>query len=92
MKNRYGLKRGPIPRLQSFWDARAACNFIGGGTGTGLIIVAALCGVLGQPVLALPTPGAGGGGFRAAYGLSGNRSALALDEFIFQSADILDDA
>ncbi|MCB1694889.1 MAG: dimethyl sulfoxide reductase anchor subunit [Pseudomonadales bacterium] len=57
MKNRYGLKRGPIPRLQSFWDARAACNFIGGGTGTGLIIVAGLYAALGQPVLALPLLG-----------------------------------
>jgi phenylacetyl-CoA:acceptor oxidoreductase subunit 2 len=57
VKNRYGLKRGPYPRLQTFWDARAACNFIGGGTGTGLLIVAALCAVLGQPVLALPIMG-----------------------------------
>lgn len=57
MKNRHGLKRGPHPRLQSFWDARAACNFIGGGTGTGVIIVAALFAVLGQPVFVLPIIG-----------------------------------
>jgi len=57
MKNRYGLKRGPNPRLQSFWDARAACNFIGGGTGTGVIIVAALFAALGQPVRVLPVIG-----------------------------------
>jgi phenylacetyl-CoA:acceptor oxidoreductase subunit 2 len=57
VKNRYGLKRGPHPRLQTFWDARAACNFIGGGTGTGVIIIAALYGVLGQPVFALPIVG-----------------------------------
>ncbi|MBE9539482.1 MAG: phenylacetyl-CoA:acceptor oxidoreductase, partial [Proteobacteria bacterium] len=57
MKNRHGLKRGPHPRLQSFWDARAACNFIGGGTGTGVIIVAAFFALLGQPVLVLPVIG-----------------------------------
>lgn len=31
---------GPWPRLQRAWDIRAACNFIGGGTGTGLILLA----------------------------------------------------
>ena len=33
-------KVGPWPRLQKFWDIRAACNFIGGGTGAGLLLVA----------------------------------------------------
>ncbi|MBT4519610.1 MAG: phenylacetyl-CoA:acceptor oxidoreductase [Halieaceae bacterium] len=63
MKNRYGLKRGPHPRLQSFWDARAAGNFIGGGTGTGLLIIAALLSVLGEPVPALPILGLAGVAF-----------------------------
>ncbi len=30
---------GPWPRLQRAWDVRAACNFIGGGTGTGLLML-----------------------------------------------------
>ncbi len=30
------------PRLQHSWDSRAACNFIGGGSGTGLLLAAAL--------------------------------------------------
>ena len=40
---------GPWPRLQKYWDVRAACNFIGGGTGTGLLMLAAVCALLGQP-------------------------------------------
>ncbi len=35
-------KMGPWPRLQKFWDIRAACNFIGGGTGSGLLFIAAV--------------------------------------------------
>ena len=34
---------------QRFWDARAACNFIGGGTGTGLLVFAALGALAGSP-------------------------------------------
>jgi phenylacetyl-CoA:acceptor oxidoreductase subunit 2 len=30
------------PKLQRYWDWRAAANFVGGGTGSGLLIVAAL--------------------------------------------------
>jgi phenylacetyl-CoA:acceptor oxidoreductase subunit 2 len=33
---------GAAARLQHFWDTRAACNFIGGGTGYGLLIWAAI--------------------------------------------------
>jgi phenylacetyl-CoA:acceptor oxidoreductase subunit 2 len=29
---------GAAARLQRFWDLRAACNFIGGGTGSGLLV------------------------------------------------------
>lgn len=43
---------GPWPKLQRHWDVRAACNFIGGGTGTGLIMFAAACAVLGLPFAA----------------------------------------
>ncbi len=34
---------------QQFWDARAACNFIGGGTGTGLLVFAAAGAAAGAP-------------------------------------------
>jgi phenylacetyl-CoA:acceptor oxidoreductase subunit 2 len=40
---------GATSRLQRFWDARAACNFIGGGTGCGLLIWAAVGLNAGQP-------------------------------------------
>jgi len=43
------LTLGHRPRLQPFWDVRAACNFIGGGTGTGLIMVAAGAALVGGP-------------------------------------------
>ena len=36
------MQWGATSRLQSFWDARAACNFIGGGTGCGLLTWAAI--------------------------------------------------
>ncbi len=32
---------------QRFWDTRAACNFIGGGTGTGLLVFAAVGATVG---------------------------------------------
>jgi len=41
-------KMGPWPRLQKFWDIRAACNFIGGGTGSSLLMIAALYALLDQ--------------------------------------------
>ncbi len=34
---------------QRFWDTRAACNFIGGGTGTGLLVFAAVGATVGVP-------------------------------------------
>ena len=34
--------RGVEPELQPFWDARAAGNFIGGGTGSGLLLWTAI--------------------------------------------------
>ncbi len=43
---------GGRPRLQRYWDLRAACNFIGGGTGTGLVAAAAILAALGQPFAA----------------------------------------
>ncbi len=36
-------------RRQRYWDLRAAGNFIGGGTGSGLIVVAAIAAVAGEP-------------------------------------------
>jgi phenylacetyl-CoA:acceptor oxidoreductase subunit 2 len=41
--------KGALPRLQTSWDMRAACNFIGGGTGTGLLIATAGFAWLGLP-------------------------------------------
>ena len=35
---------GPRPWQQRHWDWRAACNFMFGGTGTGLVVAAALAG------------------------------------------------
>lgn len=37
------------PRLQRSWDSRAACNFIGGGAGTGLLLAAAAALPAGWP-------------------------------------------
>lgn len=42
-------RSGHRPSLQRFWDIRAACNFIGGGTGTGLIMIAAVAALTGGP-------------------------------------------
>ncbi|HUJ86494.1 MAG TPA: hypothetical protein VLX30_06550 [Burkholderiales bacterium] len=38
------MSYGPKPWLQAHWDLRAAGNFILGGTGTGLLLAAALAG------------------------------------------------
>jgi phenylacetyl-CoA:acceptor oxidoreductase subunit 2 len=40
---------GATHRLQQFWDIRAACNFIGGGTGSGLLVWASLGLIAGLP-------------------------------------------
>jgi len=37
------------PWHQVNWDSRAAANFIGGGTGTGLLVAAAVAGATGAP-------------------------------------------
>lgn len=42
------------PTLQNVWDWRAAGNFIGGGTGAGLLVIAAVAAVLGASPL-VPT-------------------------------------
>ena len=57
--------RGVEPQLQSVWDMRAAANFIGGGTGTGLLLWAAMSAsahgtsLLGPVLLALFCVGVG---------------------------------
>lgn len=38
------------PTLQTIWDWRAALNFIGGGTGTGLLITVPVAAVLGASI------------------------------------------
>ena len=40
---------GGAPWLQRSWDIRAACNFIGGGSGTGLILAATAAQFAGWP-------------------------------------------
>jgi phenylacetyl-CoA:acceptor oxidoreductase subunit 2 len=44
---------GPNPWQQTQWDWRAAGNFIGGGAGSGLVMVTALAGVTGAPAAVL---------------------------------------
>jgi phenylacetyl-CoA:acceptor oxidoreductase subunit 2 len=44
--------KGVSPWLQTNWDMRAAGNFIGGGTGTGLLALAALLGLAPVPLFA----------------------------------------
>lgn len=58
--------RGVAPAQQGNWDWRAAGNFIGGGTGTGFLLVAALVAMGGLPVWPLALIGlafVGGGLF-----------------------------
>jgi phenylacetyl-CoA:acceptor oxidoreductase 26-kDa subunit len=43
------LSSSGAPRLQRSWDSRAACNFIGGGAGTGLLVAAAAALIAGRP-------------------------------------------
>ena len=43
------LKGSGAPRLQRNWDSRAACNFIGGGSGSGLLAAAAVASLAGWP-------------------------------------------
>ena len=45
------LSGSGAPRLQRSWDSRAACNFIGGGSGAGLLVVAAASLLAGRPYL-----------------------------------------
>jgi len=44
---------GPRPWQQTSWDWRAAGNFIGGGAGSGLIVITALAGVKGTAAVVL---------------------------------------
>jgi len=43
------MSQSMASRRQRYWDLRAAGNFIGGGTGAGLIITAALAAAMGAP-------------------------------------------
>ena len=43
------MSQTATPRRQRSWDLRAAGNFIGGGTGSGLIVLAAIAAVAGAP-------------------------------------------
>jgi len=42
---------GAEPWVQQHWDWRAAGNFIGGGTGTGMLLATSLVAVLGAPIV-----------------------------------------
>lgn len=59
MKTTRRVAAGPWPRLQRFWDLRAACNFIGGGTGSGLLMAAAVFALLDRTYAALLVAGLG---------------------------------
>ena len=48
---------GPAPWQQTNWDWRAACNFICGGAGAGLIVFAALSGAVGPAFTGLVLAG-----------------------------------
>ncbi len=50
---------GPRPWQQTSWDARAAGNFIGGGMGSGLIVLTALSGATGLALSVLILAGLG---------------------------------
>lgn len=43
------MRAGKTAELQQFWDIRAAGNFMGGGTGTGLLVFAAIGTAAGAP-------------------------------------------
>lgn len=51
------MSYGPNPWQQSSWDWRAAANFIGGGSGSGLIVFAALANVRGTALAMLMAAG-----------------------------------
>lgn len=57
-KDKNKAKMGPWPRLQKFWDIRAALNFIGGGTGSGLLMIATVFILLGRTNLVAVIAGA----------------------------------
>jgi len=57
-KGKKRAKMGPWPRLQKFWDIRAAGNFIGGGTGSGLLMIAAIFILIGKISIAAIIVGA----------------------------------
>lgn len=44
------MKQITMAKRQGFWDLRAAGNFIGGGTGTGLLLVSVLAALTGRDV------------------------------------------
>ena len=80
------------PWRQANWDARAAANFIGGGSGTGLLIAAAVASAAGAPyrplalvALALVAIGLG------CVWLEIGRPWRALQR-VPASADVVDDA
>ena len=53
------MKQITMAKRQGFWDLRAAGNFIGGGTGTGLLLVSAVAALTGHDVTIPMLVGAG---------------------------------
>ena len=51
------MSYGPKPWHQTSWDARAACNFVCGGAGAGLIVFTALSGARGPALTGLMLAG-----------------------------------
>jgi phenylacetyl-CoA:acceptor oxidoreductase subunit 2 len=54
---RWGVSFGPNPWQQTQWDWRAAGNFIGGGAGSGLVMLTAVSGVQGTAAALLLAAG-----------------------------------
>jgi len=48
------MKQMNAARRQSHWDLRAAGNFVGGGTGCGLVLACALAAAFGRPLAVWP--------------------------------------
>ncbi len=61
--------RGVSPWRQTYWDIRAVGNFVGGGTGTGFLLAAALAALAGAPfqILALVGLAFVGGGLTCVW-------------------------
>ena len=86
------MSYGPNPWHQTHWDARAAGNFIGGGTGSGLIVFAALSGAARRGASPCCCWRAGARRARPVLRVARDRPPAARAERVLQSAHVVDDA